>query len=784
MASGAPGLELPETAIVKVASFCGVREVPSLCCISRSWRRTVGENPLFADWLYATTCNVRTSGPQSKWARRHQDVLSTHESSYFNVNAVRGWAAGLYAAHGVSVGRDLAVSCLAWGSQPSEPLLVDIPGAAPASRRLLLAGHVDGSVSMFAAGSHRSGGHVCGASQGQGLPLPLQGSSAGLLRVHQDTVTGVAGLSAGAFGGNLTPPAPGSQVHSLSGGLDGRAVVSKWTFQEEPVQEDGAFRVQHAVQHVWEEGAVGSPVNGMSAVGLGSGSPLAVLALDCGDLLTLDVATGGTGVRIPAHGRSAYCVEFAPEGGAYGSTLLASGGFDSCVRLWDMRLAGPAPVQLAMPHAVGANSNATRPQRAAGIAAEHIALEGHEYRAYDLAWSPCGNFLASVGGDLVLRIWDMRAPRSPLHKCRLAKRWSDCTAWVGGSRGVLVAGQDHSVRVFGHSRYESAASTRVVPSLQVEAEEEHASDSTWGSNGAASTAGSSTHAPSAPPLPSELRAWGGLHTASSASLAVAAAAAREPGQQTLLGVADSQPLPSMARSKLDYGVPTAGRYCGIVDRHAGMVTCLLTDGEDTVFSAATDGTLTMRVLQPFKHHHLQAVMHAEGVTATAAVPPRNRAEKGGKGGGFAIPESLQRRLNSSAARSAENKRFDSLGAYRIPAGTRMGRNKLGQEPVDEIRCVAGEALASSAAAAASGVGSAHTGESAMSGNAHPAEGCSDCSVQHRLWTAGAVQAMNASLPRASWQQGGNGAKHRSTCYRIGREGHKAAREAISRLNKK
>ena len=780
--------DFPDTAVLKIAAFCGVRDVPTLCCISRKWRGTVGENALFADWLHATTASQRTSGPQSTWKIRHQDILSAHESSYFAVNSVRGWAAGLYSATGCSVGRDeVAISALAWGAGSKHTLHFGDPDAQNSHQRIVLSGHVDGSVSLFSAFTHLPNGSV---AAGAAAPPPTP-ASIGLVRLHHGGVTGVTALHPSAFGVEWSPPSPPSALHSLSGGLDARAVLSKWTLGGEEEHQEGVFQVQHSVQHVWEEGAVGSAVNGVSACSAGGGNTLAVLALDSGDLLPLDVATGSTGSRIPAHGRSAYCVQFQPDGGVYGPTLLASGGFDSAARVWDMRLGGPAPIQLALSGCRGGSGVVSgRTGDAAGahgagarVHAEHAAYGSHKYRVYGVAWSPDGRLLATTGGDGVMRVWDLRKTGRPMHTCTLMKRWADCVAWTGGSRGVVLAGQDQTLRVVSLSHFDNAptAVTRMSSdrdrlardSAPAAVKAQGGGAAAEGGGGAAAeqggtvvdarlpletasapeepiaadTAAEETHVP-APP--SDLRAWGGLHAESTATLADAASAARQSSDSAASG----DRLPGKAL------------YCGIVDRHAGMVTSLLSDAEDTVVSAATDGTLTLRVLRAFKPAHLRSVMYGDGITATAGVPPKARQWKGGAGGGaFAVPPRVAQRLRASAARNEEHKRFDSLGAYRVPAGTRVRRALACVRDTPETHCVA-----------AGGGLAEHEGGSAA--------GADDEFVAHRRWTAGAVDAMGAALPRASWQQGGSGAVHRGTSYSMARDSARAAQSAMMQARRK
>jgi WD40 repeat protein/serine/threonine protein kinase/tetratricopeptide (TPR) repeat protein len=96
---------------------------------------------------------------------------------------------------------------------------------------------------------------------------------------------------------------------------------------------------------------------------------------------------------------------------------LASGGWDTLVKLWD-----PKGVELAR-------------------------MEGHARRVTGVAWSPDGKQLASVSEDRLVVIWDTQTGRK-LHTMRGHNDWVRTVVWSPDGTRLATAGLDNAVRVW------------------------------------------------------------------------------------------------------------------------------------------------------------------------------------------------------------------------------------------------------------------------------------------------------------------------------------------------
>jgi WD40 repeat protein/uncharacterized caspase-like protein len=129
-----------------------------------------------------------------------------------------------------------------------------------------------------------------------------------------------------------------------------------------------------------------------------------------------DAATGAELRTLRGHTSFVWSVAFAPD-----SQTLASGSFDHTIRLWDV--ATGAQLRTLTGHAdsvhavtfspdgralISASDDRTIKLWDATTGAELRTLTGHTAIIWALAISPDGQMLASGGDDLTIRLWDVR----------------------------------------------------------------------------------------------------------------------------------------------------------------------------------------------------------------------------------------------------------------------------------------------------------------------------------------------------------------------------------------
>ena len=145
--------------------------------------------------------------------------------------------------------------------------------------------------------------------------------------------------------------------------------------------------------------------NGSSdAPGLGSGRLSLASAGDDATVRTWDAASGVQTARLDGHQDYVRALAPSPGGGSGsgsgsggGSGIWASGGYDHCVKLWDVRANGTQAPDSA-PSAPSSSSSSSSP-------AACVATFDHGAPVEALAWLPGGALLASAGGRTV-KLWD------------------------------------------------------------------------------------------------------------------------------------------------------------------------------------------------------------------------------------------------------------------------------------------------------------------------------------------------------------------------------------------
>ena len=154
-----------------------------------------------------------------------------------------------------------------------------------------------------------------------------------------------------------------------------------------------------------------------------------------GTLVVLDV-TGGTPKELftqTAHIAGVACVGYSPDG-----TRLATVGGDGAVRVWTVTETGSLT---ALTKFDG--------QAKSGGAVGFLALTG-------LSFSPDGRYLATVGADAVVRVWDIQTKSEALG-LRGHTDWVTAVAFSADGRYLASVGVDKAARVFELSQQERSA---------------------------------------------------------------------------------------------------------------------------------------------------------------------------------------------------------------------------------------------------------------------------------------------------------------------------------------
>ncbi|XP_064644227.1 WD repeat, SAM and U-box domain-containing protein 1-like isoform X2 [Lineus longissimus] len=137
--------------------------------------------------------------------------------------------------------------------------------------------------------------------------------------------------------------------------------------------------------------------------------------------------------ELDGHDLGVACCEFSPTYGSgasqdvvQASFLLATGGNDNNVKLWDvMSFPGTANVHLNL----------------------RVTLTGHEAPVMSVSFAPNGKILASASGDKSVIIWDP-LKGVPLHTIDAHSRYVTCCAFSSNGRLLATGSNDKTVKVW------------------------------------------------------------------------------------------------------------------------------------------------------------------------------------------------------------------------------------------------------------------------------------------------------------------------------------------------
>ena len=114
--------------------------------------------------------------------------------------------------------------------------------------------------------------------------------------------------------------------------------------------------------------------------------------LPSGERAPANLGTCSLMAELAGHAGTVWCVAWSPDG-----KVLASCGSDKTIRIW-----GPS-------RGSGGSSGSSN---ASNVKYECVATldEGQARTVRSLAWSPCGNYLASVSFDATTAVWERQKP--------------------------------------------------------------------------------------------------------------------------------------------------------------------------------------------------------------------------------------------------------------------------------------------------------------------------------------------------------------------------------------
>lgn len=185
-----------------------------------------------------------------------------------------------------------------------------------------------------------------------------------------------------------------------------------------------------------------------------------------GSIAIWEVQTGNLYVRLQGHlgAVTSVSVSIEMESGT-GKAVIATGGEDHTVRLWDLGDVGPKIQELSRKQAMGHNL-------------PHFTLKGHEDAVSVVRFTGDARLLASSSKDCEVRIWNPNMGNPTLNMRFLAhESWVRDLAWMADNRFLFSAATDGLVfawevpKTYHNHFLEDAASSKKKKKKKNKAEE-------------------------------------------------------------------------------------------------------------------------------------------------------------------------------------------------------------------------------------------------------------------------------------------------------------------------
>jgi DNA excision repair protein ERCC-8 len=175
----------------------------------------------------------------------------------------------------------------------------------------------------------------------------------------------------------------------VTGGLDG--LVRIW--------DTNAFKV--ALEFSVDDRVYGARMNNNLSSTSSSSSPLIAVASEGHIIRLCDPICGSAAIPLSGHKSGVACLDWCP-GSEY---MLASGGLDGSVKIWDIRNGGSRSQLVSFDWRQENIGLASRTGKAGKKLLIADNLRAHEGAVMSMKYSSCGSFLVTAGNDRFVRLW-------------------------------------------------------------------------------------------------------------------------------------------------------------------------------------------------------------------------------------------------------------------------------------------------------------------------------------------------------------------------------------------